>query len=87
MRMALEGKLCLAFHPPQYKKENFISYPETAFVREVLGDDFDSKLEDVDDDSDASSNGDAKDYDENDSDTEDVVQIKNPFSALEQDCD
>ena len=86
MRMALEGKLCLVFHPPQYEKDNFVSNPETAFVREVLGDDFENIIEDVDDDSNGSSNEDAKDNKENDSETEDIVKTKNPFSALE-DCD
>jgi len=44
LRMALEGKICLALQPPHFHLEAFQDHPDTKLVREVLGKDM---LEDV----------------------------------------
>jgi len=37
LRMALEGKICLALEPPDFDPEAFVNHPDTEFVKEVLG--------------------------------------------------
>lgn len=37
LRMALEGKICLALEPPNFDQKHFENNPDTALVREVLG--------------------------------------------------
>ena len=37
--MALEGKIILAFEPPDFKADAFSSHPDAEFVVEVLGKD------------------------------------------------
>jgi len=47
LRMALEGKICLAFEPPHFDQKDFENEPDTIFVREVLGSEvLDDVLED-----------------------------------------
>merc|ERR1711862_228901 len=53
MRMALEGKLCLVFHPPGYDASEFKSDPETQLVKDVLG--WDEKEDILEDDVEISS--------------------------------
>jgi len=47
LRMALEGKIILAFEPPDFKADAFSSHPDAEFVVEVLGKD---QLVDVEED-------------------------------------
>eukprot|EP00092_Neocalanus_flemingeri_P018436 GFUD01019955.1.p1 GENE.GFUD01019955.1~~GFUD01019955.1.p1 ORF type:complete len:549 (-),score=165.75 GFUD01019955.1:56-1702(-) len=47
LRMALEGKICLALEPPSYDQAAFVNHSDTEFVREVLGKEI---VEDVNDD-------------------------------------
>ena len=91
LRMALEGKLCLAFHPPGYRKVSLEADPETAFVRDVLGEELEEIVEATDGDlySDEEDNQDAGDENGSDGESEKdfVVTSSNPFSTLHEHCD
>jgi len=50
LRMALEGKICLALEPPNFDLQDYVNHPDTEFVREVLGKEI---LEDVSEEYDA----------------------------------
>ena len=92
LRMALEGKLCLAFHPPGYDVSEFKSDPETELVKDVLG--WDDKEDIFEDDGEITSeeNSESELADDNDKKNEsegeeDLAARHNPFSALTEDCD
>ena len=92
MRMALEGKLCLAFQPPGYVVADFKSDPETVLVKEVLG--WDDKEDIVEEDGEISSEDNSESELAENEDNEDECDEEeeraarhNPFSALTEDCD
>ena len=84
MRMALEGKLCLAFHPPGYDISEFKSDPETQLVKDVLG--WNEKEDILEDDVEISSEENSESEPESEEE-EDLAARHNPFSALTEDCD
>merc|ERR1711879_383626 len=90
MRMALEGKLCLAFHPPGYEAEDLKSDPETGLVRDVLGwDDKEAIFEEEDGDISSEDNSDPEETDDDEDkklESEERKARQNPFSALSEDC-
>lgn len=79
LRLALEGKLCLAFQPPGYMMEQFMEHPTADFVREVLGKKEEEEMED------------GRDFSEEDeeesvsSEDDETVSTANPFAALGDD--
>jgi len=88
LRFALEGRLSLAFQPPEYRQENFVDHPDTVLVREVLGrrGQEEESEEDADDETDSEEDVE-DDSGEEDSEDEPVqagsLSSRNPFAVLE----
>ena len=92
MRMALEGKLCLAFHPKGYEAAEFKSDPETALVKDVLGWDENDDVIEEDEEISSEDNSDTEKADDSDdkggsNGKEERSTRHNPFSALTEDCE
>ena len=83
--MALEGKITLTLHPPDYESSQLLwsSHPELSIISQLLGTNL--KTEDAEDSEDSSHDDDSDEDRDNVSDSEDnsTPIISNKFGALE----
>jgi len=75
LRMALEGKICLALEPPNFNKEAFVNHSDTGFVKEVLGKEV---LEDVNEQYDVAEESTSSEEEEEVAPTNKVVLEEHP---------
>jgi hypothetical protein len=94
MRMALEGRLTLAFRPPGYKEEDWAEHPDIAIIKDLLAMDKVKAAEAIAEAAEAqegfaksSSDEDSDDDCAKDDDHDEVPIVKNKFSALVIDDD